>query len=87
MKHHPALRRQTINKQAAAVILKSLQDPRGFGRGGVSPLQRVSARVCVCACVHTPQRKKSTEGSYTCAACRLPLDSGLRITSQPPCGC
>lgn len=50
MKHHPAGRRQTINKQAAAVILKSLRDTRGCGRGGASPSQCVSAHVCVCAC-------------------------------------
>lgn len=86
MKHHPAGRRQTINKQAvAAVILKSLRDTQGCGRGGASPSQCVSARVCVC--VRAPQRKKSTEGSCTCAAWRSSLDSALRITSQPPCGC
>lgn len=60
MKHHPAGGRQAINKQAAAVVLKSQRDTRGFGRGGASPSQCVSPRVCVCvrACVRSAEEKE-----------------------------
>lgn len=77
MKRHIASRQLTVTKQAVAFVFLFFLG----GRRGAFP-----SPVCLCtgsmgSFVRVPQRKKSTEGSCTCAAGWLSLDSALHITA------
>lgn len=79
---HSASLRLLITQQVVACILKARHHPGAlalrFFFVFFFPPQRLGGCVCLCH-----RGKKSTEGSCTCAAWWLSLDSTLHITAAP----